>query len=162
LWRRSFSSPNSFALSALILRRELLDADQPDVLALIADADDDRAGRAARQAVGPFHGGHTRVGNIWVETDLIEIGAVEPVEIDMYERQTSARVLVDERERGTRDLVWVNPEASRQSFHKGGFPRSQVTGEQQHGARREFRRQLRGTLTRFFFRARREFLIRDN
>ena len=94
--------PNIQALlPTLVLRRGLLDADQPDVLALIADADDERAGWAARQAIGPFHGGHTRVGNLWVEADLIEIGAVEPVEVDMDQRQPSARELVHERESGT-------------------------------------------------------------
>ena len=51
------------------------------------------AGNDAGHSFGPFDGDDTDGGQILIEADLVEIGAIEPIQIDVDERQPSTAIL---------------------------------------------------------------------
>jgi hypothetical protein len=53
-----------------------------------------RSRDCAREALGPFDRHHTALRQIGIEPDLVELDAIQPVQIDMNQRQPAAAVLV--------------------------------------------------------------------
>ena len=70
-------------------------------------------------------------------------GGTEPVEIHVLERDAAA-VLLDDRERRTRDVVAVAAESYRRAPHERGLARTERTFEQDDRAGREPSTQRRG------------------
>ena len=60
--------------------------DRPAVIASVGDGDADGAGNMADHALGPFDGDDAGRGQVLIEANLVEIGAIEPVQIDVDER----------------------------------------------------------------------------
>ena len=94
----------------------------------------DRAGRSPRQALGPFDGHDSARGQIGIESDLVELGAIEAIEIDVHQRQPSAAVFVHERERRAGDFVWVDAQALGEASHEGGLAGPEIARQQDDGA----------------------------
>ena len=67
------------------------------IVACVGDRHANGAGNIADHSLGPFDGDDAGRGQILIEADLVEVGAIEAVQIDVDERQPCRR---DIRERG--------------------------------------------------------------
>jgi hypothetical protein len=81
---------------------------RPSLPSSILDRDGDRARRRPGQPFGPLDGQHTTRGELAVQTDVVEIGAIESVQIDMHQRQAATTIFMDESERWARHLIGID------------------------------------------------------
>ena len=93
---------------------------------MIGDPHRHRIDNAPRQSLRPFDGDHAVRGQILIEADLIELGPIETIEIDVNQRQTPAALFVDERERRTGDVIGIEAETLSQPSHKCRLARSEI------------------------------------
>ena len=84
----------------------------------------------ASQALGPFERCHSVGGEILVQPDVVRIGAIQTVEIDVHKRKASTAVLVDKRESRTRDVVGGNAEPFGQAFDEGCLACTEIARKQ--------------------------------
>src|SRR5262249_5971527 len=112
-----------------------------------------RAGSGAgpRQLPGPFdrqHALHTEL----LEAQIVDLArVVEPVKIDVDERDPAAAVLLHQRERRAAHLFGRDAEALGQSAHERGLPCTEIADEQHDGAWLEALTQAGADVARFRF-----------
>ena len=87
------------------------------------------------QPLGPFDRDHAVGRQILIEADLVELGAIKAIQIDMDQRQSAAAIFVDQRKRRAGHVVGIDAEAFRQSPHERGLARAEIAGQQQHRIR---------------------------
>ena len=109
--------------------------------------------RRPRKPFGPFDGQHSARGQLGVEADVVEIGTIEAVQIDVHQRQASAAVFVHERERRAGHFIWIDAEPAGKASHEDGLAGSEIARQQDDGARRQRRAQARRDQARFVFGA---------
>src|SRR3954463_14843519 len=110
----------------------LLDRDLPLVAAPVLEADTvDRLGRIL-PSVWPLDGKNSVLAQ-FSQTEVVHFTRAQTIEVRVIEHEACERgpVFLDQRERGTRDLVRCQPEAARQAAHERCLSRAQLPLEQQ-------------------------------
>jgi hypothetical protein len=126
------------------------------IAAGILDSNCDRRLWMTHETLGPFDGHDALLRKIRIEADVVQVGAVEAIEIDVHERQSPAAVFMHERERRTGDLVAVHAKPFGESSDERGLTGAEVARQQQDRARPQLARQRTRDVTGFFFRSRGE------
>src|SRR5687767_7726153 len=90
----------------------------------------DRAVGPAVPTLGPLDGGDAGAGDEVFETEIGNLFRLEPIEIDVMERD-AAGVFLDQREGRARDVIRVGPDAARETANEGGLAGTELA-EQQH------------------------------
>ena len=101
-------------------------------------------GTRVAQPVRPFHHHHAARRQVGIEADLVEVDALQPVEIEVQERQAAAGVLVDQGEGRAADHVVVEAEPGGQPAHEHGLADAEITAQQHHVPGGERRRRRPG------------------
>ena len=78
-----------------------------------------------------------------VEPELVDLTrVVQAIEVDVKQRQTSATVLLHQRERRAADVFRLNTQPLGQAAHQRGLPCSEIADQQEHRSRLERRCEL--------------------
>ncbi len=95
---------------------------------MVENSDNHGIGDRACETLCPFDGGDAGRGEILIQADLIELRAIETIEIDVNERQASTAILMHEREGRTGHLIRIDRQPLGKSANEGCLPRSKITG----------------------------------
>ncbi len=117
----------------------------------VLDHDSQSTGRPSLQSLGPLDRQHPLGREISIQSNLIEIRAVKPVQIHVHQGQPSAAVFVDEGESGTGDLRRVNPQTFGQPADEGGLASPEIATKENDGVGRQVGGKVAGHLTCLFF-----------
>src|SRR5688572_4041063 len=109
----------------------LANADPPCRVVHDFNANGPRAFERMCQPVRPLDRQHTVVHAQLVEPEIVRCGAIEPVEIDVIERQSSTAIFMNECERRTADLPRIDVQAFRKASDEGRLPGAKISREQQ-------------------------------
>ena len=104
--------------------------DSPLVAVENFDRDTARAGELVAEAIGPFDCQDAAVQ--FLESEIVGGRLFEAVEIDVIQRESSAPVLMDQRERRTADILCIDAKPLGQSPHERRFSRAQIPRKQDH------------------------------
>src|SRR5207247_3687981 len=114
----------------LVARPARLEPDRPAPARREAQRDEQGlvAGRGA-EPVEPLHRRHALAGEHVAQERRLVARRLEAIEIDVREREPSARVLGHDRERGAVDALGVDAEAAREPAHQAGLAGAQLADQ---------------------------------
>src|SRR5262245_3309674 len=87
------SAARSYTAQLSCVSKKLLcNVDGSRFFASVEQPNAHRAHGQPTQPIGPLDGEHTRRRKVWIQTDLVQVCPIQPVEIDMDQRESAAAV----------------------------------------------------------------------
>ena len=126
----------------------------PRLEAGVGNGDADGSADRSAKPLWPLDGRDTLIGEVLIESDLIQISAFQAIQVDMNQRQPAAPIFVDQRERGARDFAGIHAQTLGEPTDKRGLPGPQVASEKQDVSGLQRSGHARGDRARVTFRIR--------
>ena len=80
-----------------------------------------------RQAIGPFDGQHAVCHAQLLQSEIARRGTIEAIQVDVIQRQSTASVLMDEREGRAAHFPGIDAKSMGKSANECRFARPKVT-----------------------------------
>ena len=80
------------------------------------------------QPVSPLDGQYPLACQLGIQANLVEIGAIQPIQINMHERQPPAAIFMDQGESRTGHFVGIEPQTVGEAADECRFARPEITG----------------------------------
>jgi hypothetical protein len=111
--------------------------------------------RPVREPLGPLDDDDAARRQVGIQADVVELGTIEAVEIEVDERQPPAGVLVDEREGRAGHFAGIEAQPLGQALHEYGLAGAEIAVQQHDGTSAQRVGKVTGN------RARPGFVVRD-